>query len=141
MTSATGLEVAIFGALKAIRVTLGFILSLQSGSSMTKLLAAQAVIAQRTLQLRVQVRSFEAVCHMVEAGLGLGLLPEQAARVLAKGLDLAVRPFSDPWAVRRMMLCTRKDGASLLSVSKLIEFLCHRGHLPDENELHHGSES
>ena len=27
------------------------------------------------------------------AGLGLGLLPEQAARVLAKGLDLAVRPF------------------------------------------------
>jgi DNA-binding transcriptional LysR family regulator len=114
---------------------------LEGGSSMTRLLAAQAVIAQKTLQLRVQVRSFEAVCHMVEAGLGLGLLPEQAARVLAKGLDLAVRPFSDTWAVRRMLLCTRKDRASLLSVSKLIEFLCHRGHLPDENESHLGSES
>jgi DNA-binding transcriptional LysR family regulator len=118
--------------------TLGFndvlddeLITLEGGASMTRLLASQAVIAQRTLQLRIQVRSFEAICHMVEAGLGLGLLPEQAARVLAKGLDLAVRPFSDPWAERRMLLCTRKDRASMPSVSKLLDFLSHRGHLPD----------
>lgn len=112
------------------------LITLEGGSSMTKLLASQAVIAQRTLQLRIQVRSFEAICHMVDAGLGLGLLPEQAARVLAKGLDLAVRPFNDAWAERRMLLCVRKDRAAMPSVSKLIDFLCDRGHLPDnEGEI------
>jgi DNA-binding transcriptional LysR family regulator len=115
------------------------LITLEGGSSMTKLLAAQAVIAQRTLQLRIQVRSFEAICHMVEAGLGLGLLPEQAARVLAKGLDLTVRPFSDPWAERRMLLCTRPDRASMPSVSKLLEFLCNRGHLPEMDVTRQGS--
>ncbi len=128
--------------------TLGFndvlddeLITLEGGSSMTRLLASQAVIAQRTLQLRIQVRSFEAICHMVEAGLGLGLLPEQAARVLAKGLDLAVRPFSDSWAERRMLLCTRKDRAGMPSVSKLLDFLSHRGHLPDASEAIEGSAS
>ncbi|MEN9329923.1 MAG: transcriptional regulator, partial [Pseudomonadota bacterium] len=115
------------------------LITLEGGSSMTRLLASQAVIAQRTLQLRIQVRSFEAICHMVDAGLGLGLLPEQAARVLAKGLDLTVRPFSDPWAERRMLLCVRKDRAAMPSVSKLIDFLCDRGHLPDNDGETKGS--
>ena len=136
-----GHALASFEMLKFNDVLDDELITLEGVSSMTRLLAAQAVIAQKTLQLRIQVRSFEAVCHMVEAGLGLGLLPEQAASVLAKGLDLAVRPFSDPWAVRRMLLCTRKDRASLLSVSKLIGFLCHRGHLPEENEFRQGNET
>ena len=118
--------------------TLGFndvlddeLITLEGGASMTRLLAAQAAIAERTLQLRIQVRSFEAICHMVASGLGLGLLPTQAARVLAKGLDLTVRPLSDPWAERRMLLCMRKERASTASVSKLLTFLCGRGHLPE----------
>ena len=110
------------------------LITLEGGSSMTRLLAAQAAIAERTVQLRVQVRSFEAISHMVAAGLGLGLLPEQAARVLAKGLDLSVRPLNDPWATRRMLLCLRKERASTASVSKLLTFLCGRGHLSDTVE-------
>jgi DNA-binding transcriptional LysR family regulator len=117
------------------------LITLEGGSSMTRLLASQAVIAQRTLQLRIQVRSFEAICHMVEAGLGLGLLPEQAARVLAKGLDLTVRPFSDSWAERRMLLCVRKDRAAMPSVAKLLEFLCNRGHLSETDAATQGSAS
>ena len=126
-----GHPLAAFESLSFSAVLDDELITLEGGSSMTRLLASQAVIAQKTLQLRIQVRSFEAICHMVEAGLGLGLLPEQAARVLAKGLDLTVRPFNDAWAERRMVLCTRKDRASTPSVSKLLEFLCNRGHLPE----------
>jgi len=126
-----GHPLAVFDSLSFNDVLDDELITLEGGSSMTRLLASQAVIAQKTLQLRIQVRSFEAICHMVEAGLGLGLLPEQAARVLAKGLDLTVRPFNDAWAERRMVLCTRKDRASTPSVSKLLEFLCNRGHLPE----------
>lgn len=130
---------AVFDTLSFNDVLDDELITLEGGSSMTRLLASQAVIAQRTLQLRIQVRSFEAICHMVDAGLGLGLLPEQAARVLAKGLDLAVRPFSDPWAERRMLLCARKDRAAMPSVSKLIDFLCDRGHLPGNDDETKGS--
>lgn len=130
---------AVFDTLSFNDVLDDELITLEGGSSMTRLLASQAVIAQRTLQLRIQVRSFEAICHMVDAGLGLGLLPEQAARVLAKGLDLAVRPFSDPWAERRMLLCVRKDRAAMPSVSKLIDFLCDRGHLPGNDDETKGS--
>ncbi|NBW67229.1 MAG: LysR family transcriptional regulator [Betaproteobacteria bacterium] len=130
---------AVFDTLSFNDVLDDELITLEGGSSMTRLLASQAVIAQRTLQLRIQVRSFEAICHMVDAGLGLGLLPEQAARVLAKGLDLAVRPFSDPWAERRMLLCARKDRAAMPSVSKLIDFLCDRGHLPGNDNETKGS--
>ncbi len=110
------------------------LITLEGGASMTRLLAAQAAIAERTLQLRVQVRSFEAVCHMVAAGLGLGLLPERAAQVLAKGLDLTVRPLHEPWATRRMLLCLRKERGSTPSVSKLLTFLYGRGHLPEATD-------
>ena len=107
------------------------LITLEGGSSMTRLLASQAAIADRTLHLKVQVRSFEAICHMVASGLGLGLLPANAAQVLARGLDLEVRPLHDAWAHRRMLLCTRKERAGSASVAKLLQFLLGRGHLPD----------
>ena len=99
------------------------LIALESGSSMMRLLAEQAVIAERTLQLRVEVRSFEAVCRMVQAGLGLGLLPYQAASVLGKGLGLAVRPLTEEWAERRMLICVRKERSANSSVAKLLSYL------------------
>ena len=102
------------------------LIALESGSSMMRLLAEQAVIAERTLQLRVEVRSFEAVCRMVQAGLGLGLLPYQAASVLGKGLGLAVRPLAEEWAERRMLICVRKERAANSSLTKLLDYLADR---------------
>ena len=102
------------------------LIALESGSSMMRLLAEQAVIAERTLQLRVEVRSFEAVCRMVQAGLGLGLLPYQAASVLGKGLGLAVRPLTEEWAERRMLICVRKERAANSSLTKLLNYLSDR---------------
>lgn len=99
------------------------LIALESGSSMMRLLAEQAVIAERTLQLRIQVRSFEAVCRMVHAGLGIGILPFEGASVLGKGLGLAVRPLSEEWAVRKMLVCVRKERASNSSVAKLLDYL------------------
>lgn len=99
------------------------LVALESGSHMMQLLTEQAVIAERTLELRVQVRSFEAVCRMVEARMGLGLLPFQAASVMAAGLGLTVRPLTEEWAERRMMLCVRKERMANTSVAKLLAFL------------------
>ncbi len=99
------------------------LIALESGSSMMRLLAHQAVIAERTLQLRVEVRSFEAVCRMVQAGMGLGLLPYQAASLMATGLGLTVRPLTEDWAERQMLVCVKKERMSNNSVMKLLRYL------------------
>lgn len=104
------------------------LITLESFSSMTQLVVAQAIASERTLKLRAQVKSFEAICHMVEAGLGVGLLPEKAAKVLAPGLELIVRPLDNGWAKRTMLLCFRPERAELPTVKKLIDFLFSRGH-------------
>ena len=102
------------------------IITLESGSSMTRLIAAQAVIAERTLQMRVQVRSFETICRMVDAGLGIGLLPSQAAQVLSKGLGLTVRTLDEEWACREMLLVFKPERAVQPSVARLLGFLRQR---------------
>ena len=99
------------------------LIALESSSAMMRLLTEQAVIAERTLHLRAEVRSFEAGCRMVQAGLGLGLLPYQAASVLGKGLGLSVRPLTEDWAERRMILCVKKERMSNPSVAKLLAYL------------------
>ncbi len=80
---------------------------LEGGSTLTRLLEAKAALLLRPMALRVQVRSFEAVCRAVEARLGIGVLPLAAARSFAGTMDLAVQPLADPWALRAMRLCTR----------------------------------
>jgi DNA-binding transcriptional LysR family regulator len=99
------------------------IVALESGSMMMRLLAEQAVVAERTFQLRVQVRSFEAVCRMVQSGRGVGLLPYQAAVALRQGMGLVVRQLAEEWAERRMWLCVRKERASNSSVEALLRHL------------------
>ncbi|HVZ46253.1 MAG TPA: LysR family transcriptional regulator [Ramlibacter sp.] len=99
------------------------LIALESDASMMRLLTQQAVIEERTLQLRVQVRSFEAVCRMVQAGLGIGVLPFEGASMMAEALGLAVRPLVEPWAVRSMLVCVKKERAGNVSVARLVDHL------------------
>jgi len=94
------------------------LVGLEGSSTLTRLLTAQASNLMRPMPLRVQVRSFEAVCRAVEARLGTGILPLTAARSFAESMHLKVIPLTDPWALRRMLLCLRQkpDPASPLGL-------------------------
>jgi DNA-binding transcriptional LysR family regulator len=99
------------------------VVALEAGSSMMRLLAQQAVVAEQPLRLRIQVRSFEAVCRMVQSGLGIGVLPILAAKSLANAMGLVVKPLNDPWAERLMLVCIKKDRQANPSLMPLVEFL------------------
>lgn len=99
------------------------LVALESSASMMRLLTEQAVIEGRTLQLSVQVRSFEAVCRMVQAGLGVGLLPFEGASTMGHALGLVVRPLTELWAERTMLVCVKKERAGNSSVAKLVDYL------------------
>jgi len=68
----------------------------------------QAAAAQGfALRFRAEVGSFEAVCRMIEARVGIGIVPELSARRYARTLAIRVVPLSDAWAVRELQVCVR----------------------------------
>ncbi len=99
------------------------LVALEVGSSMMRLLTEQAIVLEKALRLRIQVRSFEAVCRMVQVGMGVGILPYEAAKVLAESMKLSVRPMDEPWAQRKVLVCVKKDRPPKPSLTLLISHL------------------
>lgn len=99
------------------------LVGLEGGSTLTRLLTARAAELMRPMPLRVQVRSFEAVCRAVEARLGVGILPLQAAQRFAQDASLRVLPLLDEWALRRMTVCARGEPADGSPVAALLAHL------------------
>ena len=97
-------------------------ISLTSGAAMLQKQQQAALAANRPLRLRMQVRSFDAVCHMVASGLGIALLPKTAAQPIMRAMKLSWRPLADPWA-QRCLLVARPLGQLDPGIDELIAFL------------------
>lgn len=99
------------------------LVGLDSSTAMMRLLSAAASRAEQPLRLRMQVQSFEAVCKLVQAGMGIGILPEVAAQDFVPVMGLRLIRLTDKWADRDMHVCVR-DLDSLPSAGRaLVELL------------------
>ena len=65
----------------------------------------------RTLKMRIQVGNFEAVCRMIEAAVGAGILPISAALRHSKVMAISIVPLTDEWALRSQQICVRNFAA------------------------------
>lgn len=97
-------------------------ISLTAGAAMLQKQQQAALAANRPLKLRMQVRSFDAVCHMVASGLGVAILPKTAALPMVKSMKLAWRPLADAWARRRLLVATM-TGQPDTGIASLLDFL------------------
>jgi DNA-binding transcriptional LysR family regulator len=97
-------------------------ISLNAGAAMLQAQQQAALAAGRNFKLRMQVRSFDAVGHMVASGLGIAALPKQAALPIVRAMKLAWRPLADPWAQRQLKIGIRPDADR--SIVALRDFLC-----------------
>ena len=61
---------------------------LDRASALQRFLATKAVRIGRPLRLRVQLRSFDAVCRLVECKVGIGIVPETTARRVSKTMAI-----------------------------------------------------
>ena len=59
------------------------------------------------LRFRVEVGGFEAVCRMIAAGAGIGVIPETSAQRYAATMPLKIIRLTDSWAVRLLHVCVR----------------------------------
>jgi len=96
---------------------------LDRASALQRFLAGKAVRIGRPLRLRVQLRSFDAVCRLVECNVGIGIVPETTARRVAKTMAIAAVPLTDSWAVRELTICIRDMKELPLYARQLVEHL------------------
>lgn len=92
---------------------------LHSASSINMRTHEAARRAGRVLRLRIHVPSFDAVCRMVQADMGVGILPRKAFELFGGALGLRAVALSDDWAERELLLVAR-DLESLSPVSRLL---------------------
>jgi DNA-binding transcriptional LysR family regulator len=80
---------------------------LHLASALHRQLPRAAGDAGRTFEPRIQVTSFDAVCSMVAAGLGIGIVPRSSTSAYTISLDLTAVPLTDAWAQRELFLIAR----------------------------------
>lgn len=59
---------------------------------------------------RILMRTFDGVCRMVADGAGIGIVPEIVARRVRRFVPLSLAQLTDPWATRRLLLCSTGSG-------------------------------
>src|SRR5256885_11945344 len=72
-------------------------------------IAAEAESINRPVRIRIQVRSFDAMCHMVSVGLGLAILPRAATAPHLAARALRLRPLGALNTRRRLLLAMRSQ--------------------------------
>ncbi|VTU26359.1 Cyn operon transcriptional activator [Variovorax sp. SRS16] len=96
---------------------------LNRSSSLLELTSRAAEQAGIAMRLRVQVRSFDAMCHMIAAGLGIGVVPLAACEAQVKALGLKVVRLRDAWATRRLLMATKTGEAPSPAAALLVQHL------------------
>jgi len=96
---------------------------LHSNSALHYRLLREASEIGRPLNLRIQVTSFDAVCAMVAAGLGVGIVPRGVALPYTKSPGLVSIRLAEPWAKRRLHLCVRSTGELSPAARQLADHL------------------
>lgn len=100
---------------------------LNRGSSLLELISRVAADAGETLRIRVQVRSFDAMCHMIGAGLGIGVVPIGACRSQINDLGLKVIELKDAWASRELFIATKAGTVLSPAAHALLTHLAPNG--------------
>ena len=98
---------------------------LAAETALQRLYRREAAKLGIALQERVNVGGFDGVRRMVEAGLGLAILPSAGAAPCLGGTKVAVRPLAEAWALRPLALCVRDDDALSAAARRLIAHLLH----------------
>ena len=96
---------------------------LERSSALQRFLAEKAARSGRSLRLRVQLRSFDSVCRLVECHVGIGIVPETTARRVARTMAISAVALTDAWAVRELTICVRNFNELPPYARQLVEHL------------------
>lgn len=95
-------------------------IALDNQAAIQLFLQTQAQRLGKTLHIRVQARSFDAICRFAQHGFGVGIVPQSSINYLIEqGQELNVIPLQDDWAQRHLQIAVRSF-ENLPSYAKLL---------------------
>src|SRR5271168_1291560 len=95
-------------------------------SALQRFLSEKADRIGHRLKLRVQLRSFDAVCRFVECNVGIGIVPATTAERHAKTMSIRRIELTDQWAVRNLTICIRREADLPIYARELVRHLAAR---------------
>jgi DNA-binding transcriptional LysR family regulator len=96
---------------------------LDRASAIQRFLAGKASRIGRPLRLRVQLRSFDAICRLVECHVGVGIVPETTVQRTVRNMAITSVRLSDAWALRELTICVRDEKALPPFARQLVDHL------------------
>jgi len=102
-------------------------IGLREGSTLYDLVTRQVSRLGKALPLRVQASSYEGICRMIEAGVGIGIIPESAAVRHQATMQFETVPLKDAWAIRERSILVRELDAVPECVRALVTAISASG--------------
>jgi DNA-binding transcriptional LysR family regulator len=78
-------------------------------SALQRFLAEKAERGGRRLRLRVQLRSFDPVCRLVECNVGVVVVPATTTERQRRTMAIHRIELADDWALRELKICVRRE--------------------------------
>jgi hypothetical protein len=110
-----------------------------------------ALEAGRSVKLRIHVTGLDAMCRMIDNGLGIGVMPQRAFELLQAGIGQPVGSvaLNDAWAHREIRLVARDFSTLPVAARTLVTCIIrtaggriaakHNPHLPTKDKTRHGT--
>ena len=100
---------------------------LDRASALQRFLSEKADRIGRRIKLRVQLRSFDAICRLVSCNVGIGVVPDTTAERCAKTMSLHTVALADDWALRELRIVVRRAADLPLYARDLVRHLAGPG--------------
>lgn len=98
---------------------------LHTNSSIYVAMRQAALAAGRSIKLRIHVTGLDAMCRMIENGLGIGVMPSRAFELMRGGIGqrLVSVGLTDAWAQREIRLVARDFSTLPVAARALVTHL------------------
>lgn len=97
--------------------------ALPRDSALQRHIAGHAARLGTNMRVRARVTGFDAVCRMVETGVGIAIVPEASAARSRRSMKIDVVRLRDPWASRELAICVRRLRKLSIGAQRLVEHL------------------
>lgn len=108
-------------------------IGLQHDTSLHALLQRMATESGDVLRMRIQVRSFDAICRMIHHGMGVGVLPKNTVYSQLGDLQLKSIPLEDAWAKIELVIGMRRYDSLPTTAKHLVDHLVADAVGPNES--------
>lgn len=96
---------------------------LHTGSQINLQVQRLAAELERPWRCRMQVQTYDALAAMVQAGLGIGMLPMKIAQVYAKATGIRVLELDEPWTRRKHAMAIRSYDSLQVASKRFVDHL------------------